>query len=292
MPMTPNTFAPPVPLIAIAAIAAIAAILAPLAAAAEWVPVGRRAEGQAHLDATSIRRLTTGEEFYSVRVRTVRDASGVLVQVSRAIVNCERLNDRVLDQEGFDAQGRLVERRQAEFTEAQAMISMRGERFEHSARVSPVCDLIQSRLRRGGVTHAGPGIEGQGAVLRQVPMVQGAGVYGVRARLNGAIDVVMVVDSGASTVLLPALVAQRLRQSGALDPSDEIGRRRFITADGRQVSATMVRLRSIELAGHAVTGVDAAILDVDGPVLLGQSFLSRLRHWSLNRSRQVFEFVP
>ena len=50
----------------------------------------------------------------------------------------------------FDAQGRLVERRQAEFTEAQAMTSMRAERFEHSARVSPICDLSQARLRRGG----------------------------------------------------------------------------------------------------------------------------------------------
>lgn len=289
MPITPSTVARPVLLLA------ITAILAPATAAAEWLPVGRRADGQAQIDATSIRRLTTGEEFYGIRVRTVRDAadaSGVTVQVSRAVVNCDRLNDRVLEQERFDARGRLVERRQAEFTEAQAMTSMRAERFEHSARVSPICDLIQSRLRRGGVPYAGPGIESQGAVLRQVPMVRGAGVYGVRARLNGAIDVVMVVDSGASTVLLPASVAQRLRQTGALDPADETGRRRFVTADGREISATMVRLRSVELAGHAVRGVDAAILEVDGPVLLGQTYLSRLRHWSLNGNRQVFEFVP
>ena len=114
----------------------------------------------------------------------------------------------------------------------------------------------------------------------------------VHRQVAGREAVARRADRRASSLDRKPSVAQRLRQSGALDPSDETGRRRFITADGRQVSATMVRLRSVELAGHSVTGVDAAILDVDGPVLLGQSYLSRLRHWSLNRSRQVFEFVP
>ncbi|MEN9314127.1 MAG: hypothetical protein RIS35_520 [Pseudomonadota bacterium] len=274
---------------------AIVTSLPPATAGADWLPVGRRAEGAISLDASSLRRLTVGEEFYGVVVRLVRDApdaSGVSIQVTRAIVDCERLTDRALEAQDFDARGRVLGTRLAGFSEAQAMAAMRSERFEYNARVSPLCDLIRARLLRGGVTQAGSRTDGATGVLRQAPMVQGAGVFGVRVRLNGVIDVVMVIDSGASTVMIPASVAEQLRQRGGLVPADEAGRRHFVTADGRQVSAKMVRLRSVELGGHTLQGVDAAVLDVEGPLLLGQSYLSRLRHWSLNRNRETFEFVP
>lgn len=101
---------------------------------------GQAGGGQDYLDASGIRRLAVAEEFHGVRVRTVRDApdgDGVSTRVNRSVVNCERLNDRVPEQERFDAQGRMVDRRSAGLTEEQAMAAMRGERHATNTARTP-----------------------------------------------------------------------------------------------------------------------------------------------------------
>ncbi|MFA5137706.1 MAG: TIGR02281 family clan AA aspartic protease [Elusimicrobiota bacterium] len=96
----------------------------------------------------------------------------------------------------------------------------------------------------------------------------------VTALLNGKVKADLIVDTGASVVVISESVAKRL----ALAPGDVFGKAEAVMADGRKIEAEAVRLKSMEVGGRRAAGVDAAILPqaepgIDG--LLGMSFLKR-----------------
>src|SRR5271166_2968889 len=109
------------------------------------------------------------------------------------------------------------------------------------------------------------------AYRRAVLQADVLGQYMADALVNGA-PVKMMVDTGASIVVLSAMTAARLGLAG-----DSHAKLRVQTANG-VTSATPVLLRNVSLDGLYMNDVQAVILQPDaGDMnLLGSSFLKRL----------------
>jgi clan AA aspartic protease (TIGR02281 family) len=98
----------------------------------------------------------------------------------------------------------------------------------------------------------------------------------VDAILNGAVKVEFIVDTGASTVLIPIETARGLPDIGPL-PDKKVETK---LADGTVREGTPIVLRSIEVAGLKAEDVEAVAMDLKGhDGLLGMSFLNRFHVW-------------
>jgi predicted aspartyl protease len=114
----------------------------------------------------------------------------------------------------------------------------------------------------------------------RVKMVESGGIYRVPVVINGALKLDFIVDSGASDVSIPADVVLTLMRTGTIKRSDFIGTSKYGLADGSTVESRTFIISSLKVGDRTVTDVRASISDVDGPLLLGQSFLSKFKSWS------------
>ena len=134
---------------------------------------------------------------------------------------------------------------------------------------------------------AAPGTE---LASQAVPMEPFNGAFVVPVILNGVITEKFIVDSGAADVSIPAEVASRLKELGALKGSDLLGSKIYTLADGSRVSSEIYRISSITIGHTVVHDVTVRISAERSHLLLGQSFLSRLRSWSMDNARGVLAF--
>jgi predicted aspartyl protease len=118
----------------------------------------------------------------------------------------------------------------------------------------------------------------------RVKMVESGGIYHVPVVINGALKLDFIVDSGASDVSIPADVVLTLMRTGTIKKSDFIGTEKYRLADGSAVESGTFIIRSLKVGDRTVTNVRASIADVNGPLLLGQSFLKRFKSWSQNNA--------
>jgi clan AA aspartic protease (TIGR02281 family) len=104
---------------------------------------------------------------------------------------------------------------------------------------------------------------------------QGNTLY-VSVMVNGKYDKEMVVDSGASLILLPAAAAKEL----GVEPTKEDPQVELVMADGRTVSGRLVTLEEVRVGQFTVKEVEAAVLGpeaVSAEPLLGMSFLGNFK---------------
>lgn len=103
----------------------------------------------------------------------------------------------------------------------------------------------------------------------------------VDAFLNKKVHASLMLDTGASIVMLSKAIGQRLGVDLNIDPDDKAGIVTMTVADGRKVQAKFVRLESIKVESAEVENVAAAVLleDAEGSGfydgLLGMSFLKK-----------------
>ena len=76
-------------------------------------------------------------------------------------------------------------------------------------------------------------------------------------------------------------------RADTIDESDFLGTKAYQLADGSTVPSQTFRIRVLNVGGLEIDNVTASIGDVKGTLLLGQSFLSRFRSWSIDNQRQV-----
>jgi predicted aspartyl protease len=124
-----------------------------------------------------------------------------------------------------------------------------------------------------------------GATL--IPVKAQGGTYVVPVLINKTITLNFVIDSGASDVSIPADVVLTLVRSGTLQRSDFIGTQTYRLADGSTVPSTTFRIRSLTLNNLVIENVKGSVANVKGDLLLGQSFLSRFKSWSIDNARQA-----
>lgn len=121
------------------------------------------------------------------------------------------------------------------------------------------------------------------------PFHRRGGVFVLPALLNGSTETYFVVDSGASNVQIPQEMADALTRQGTLGPTDSLGDRSFVLADGRKLVQRMIRLRSIRVGNRTMDNVLAAVGAPHSQALLGQSLLRRLNWWKIDNVRNAIE---
>jgi clan AA aspartic protease (TIGR02281 family) len=113
------------------------------------------------------------------------------------------------------------------------------------------------------------------------------GTFVVPVTVNNTLQLAFIVDSGASDVSIPADVVLTLMRAGTITNTDFLGRRTYRLADGSVIPSTIVRIRSLRVGDQVLENVIGSVAPVAGTLLLGQSFLSRFRSWSIDNRRMV-----
>jgi clan AA aspartic protease (TIGR02281 family) len=121
----------------------------------------------------------------------------------------------------------------------------------------------------------------------EVPMVRSGGTYGVPVLINKAITLDFVLDSGASDVSIPSDVFGTLVRAGTITKEDIIGSDTYTLADGSRKTSTTFRIRSLKVGPVVLENVKGSVAEDTGPLLLGMSFLSRFKSWSVDNERHV-----
>lgn len=125
----------------------------------------------------------------------------------------------------------------------------------------------------------------------EVTLRTGGGVHHVQARINRVAAVEFVLDSGASEVCIPENVVYALVRAGTMSQADVLRPKIARLADGSQTVVRRVMLREVEVGGVVVKELPAIIVAGEAPMLLGQSFLSRLSAWSIDNERAVLKLT-
>ncbi|HWY60728.1 MAG TPA: retropepsin-like aspartic protease [Rhizomicrobium sp.] len=116
------------------------------------------------------------------------------------------------------------------------------------------------------------------------------GAFVIPVVLNNVLTENFIIDSGAADVSIPAEVAFRLKQLGALTGADFLGSKTYMMADGSKVPSEIYRIASLRIGDMVMKDVTVRISAEKSHLLLGQSFLSRLKSWSMDNGRQVMTF--
>jgi clan AA aspartic protease (TIGR02281 family) len=113
---------------------------------------------------------------------------------------------------------------------------------------------------------------------------RGGDDFVVRVRINDAIDLDFLVDSGASDVSVPVDVVLTLFRSGTLKEADFTGSRTYALADGSKLPSATFVMKSLTIGDRTVRNVECSISPVQAELLLGQSFLRQFKSWSIDNS--------
>jgi clan AA aspartic protease (TIGR02281 family) len=171
-----------------------------------------------------------------------------------------------------------------------------------SAQLSRVNELIAlcngSDVNRCGEIIIAAGAPGVASVSAQaarrsadgrtsVPLEPLNGIYVVPGLINGVMSVKFAVDTGAADVAIPADIVASLVQSGFIEQSDFLGEQTYRIADGSTRSSRTFRIRSLQVGNVVIEDVRGSVLPEKAAPLLGQSFLRRLKSWSMDTTAHV-----
>jgi predicted aspartyl protease len=130
-----------------------------------------------------------------------------------------------------------------------------------------------------------PPISGMGESA--VPMVSDGGTFKVPVTINGQLTLKFVVDSGAADVSIPADVVLTLLRTETITDNDFLDKQTYQLANGSTVPSQRFVIRTLKVGDKTLENVVGSIAPVAGSLLLGQSFLSRFKTWSIDNQRQA-----
>jgi predicted aspartyl protease len=81
------------------------------------------------------------------------------------------------------------------------------------------------------------------------------GVFTLPVRINDAITIPFILDSGASQVVITADILSVLRRAGTISQSDFVGTEKYTLADGSTTSSDLYVLHKMALGDHIITDV-------------------------------------
>ena len=130
------------------------------------------------------------------------------------------------------------------------------------------------------------GPQSSSATETRVPLKNNHGTFSVPVIVNNAIRLDFIIDSGAADVSIPADVVITLMRTGTLKSTDFTGKTIYVLADGSKVPSSTFVIRSLKVGNKIITDVRGNVASVKGSLLLGQSFLQRIKSWSIDNSTQ------
>ena len=113
------------------------------------------------------------------------------------------------------------------------------------------------------------------------------GAFVVPVVLNDVLTAKFIVDSGAADVSITEDMVSTLMKSGTMTGADLLGSKTYMLADGTMRRGKIYRMASIRIGGMVMEDVTVRIAEGNSSLLLGQSFLRRLKSWSIDNARQV-----
>ena len=121
-----------------------------------------------------------------------------------------------------------------------------------------------------------------------VPVKKQANTYLVEVTIGGK-NLIYLIDSGASEMFISKSTEKYLLELGIIRNSDYLPAKTFTLADNSTRTYRRVMLPVVKIGPIKVDNVEAAITDDGGPLLLGKSFLDRLKYWKINNINQTLE---
>jgi hypothetical protein len=112
-------------------------------------------------------------------------------------------------------------------------------------------------------------------------------LFAVPVVVNDKTVLRFTIDSASSDVSISENVFSTLMRTGALNPEDMIDTQNYRLANGTEQKSPRFRFRSLRVGNVELHNVIGSIVTQDGDLLLGQSFLSRLKSWSIDNERHV-----
>ena len=127
--------------------------------------------------------------------------------------------------------------------------------------------------------------------IEELPLKQKGGIFVIPVQINGAITLEFVIDSGAADVQVPVDVFSTLICANTVTPSDLVGKRKYVLADGTNKDEPIFMIRELKIGRYILRDVAASVAPAAGELLLGQSFLSRFKEWTVDNNRHVIKLV-
>lgn len=122
-----------------------------------------------------------------------------------------------------------------------------------------------------------------------IEMEKQQGVYMVPCKING-VPLAMVLDTGASDVIISSTEAAFLLKQGLIIEDDFLGDGKYQTADGSIIEGTYLNIRKLHIGDVLLHDVKAAVIkESNAPILLGQSALSRLGTYRISENKLIIE---
>ncbi len=114
------------------------------------------------------------------------------------------------------------------------------------------------------------------------------GIYKIPCKVNG-IPMKFILDTGASNVSISATEAVFLIKQGLISEQDIIGSTNYMVANGEIKEGTNIKLKSIEIGGLILEDIVATVVnELNAPLLLGQSALSKLGAFTIDSDKLIF----
>jgi clan AA aspartic protease (TIGR02281 family) len=130
------------------------------------------------------------------------------------------------------------------------------------------------------------------ADAESISLVRENGTLQVPVVINGKTSLNFTIDSGATDVSIPANIFYSLTRAGIVSAQDFLDKRAYTLADGSTELSQRFRIRSLRVGNLELPDVIASVMPSAGSLLLGQSFLSRLKSWSIDNEQHVLLITP
>jgi clan AA aspartic protease (TIGR02281 family) len=125
------------------------------------------------------------------------------------------------------------------------------------------------------------------AQAESIPLRREGGTYVVPVLINDKIALNFTIDSGAADVSIPADVFSTLVRAGTVAKEDLMDKQVYRLADGSEQTSQRFRIRSLRVGSLELRDVTGSVAPAAGSLLLGQSFLSRIKSWSIDNERHL-----
>ncbi len=120
-----------------------------------------------------------------------------------------------------------------------------------------------------------------------IPFTKEGDVCKVKCQIN-ELPLHFIFDTGASDVSISNVEASFMMKNDYLKPSDVIGKRNYMNANGDITEGTVINLRSVNFGGLHLNNVKASVVkNQKAPLLLGQSILNRLGKIEIDNTIKV-----
>jgi clan AA aspartic protease (TIGR02281 family) len=125
------------------------------------------------------------------------------------------------------------------------------------------------------------------AVAETVQLEREHGVFMVPVRINDAVTIPFVLDSGAGDVSVPEDVFKTLLRTRTVTESDFLPPGTYVMADGSRRSNQRFTLHELRVGDYVIRDIVASVAPDKADPLLGQSFLGKLPGWAIDNTKHT-----